>query len=72
MATPSKSVRYFLYWLAFFGLLLFAATLFVWFGVLTLFIEQDSSRLSLVILVGLLVASLHAGYRAYKIDSVIN
>ena len=72
MATPSKSVRYFLYWLAFFGLLLFAATLFVWFGVLTLFIEQDSSRLSLVILVGLLAASLHAGYRAYKIDDEIN
>jgi len=72
MATPSKSARYFLYWLAFFGLLLFAFTLFVWFGVLALFIEQDSSRLSLVILVGLLVASLHAGYRAYKIDDEIN
>ena len=72
MATPAQSARYFLYWLAFFGLLLFAFTLFVWFGVLALFIEQDSSRLSLVILVGLMVASLHAGYRAYKIDSEIN
>lgn len=72
MATPAQSARYFLYWLAFFGLLLFAFTLFVWFGVLALFIEQDSSRLSLVILVGLLVASLHAGYRAYKIDDEIN
>ena len=72
MATPAQSARYFLYWLAFFGLLLFAFTLFVWFGGLALFIEQDSSRLSLVILVSLLVASLHAGYRAYKIDDEIN
>ncbi|HAA36128.1 MAG TPA: hypothetical protein DCE12_04865 [Gammaproteobacteria bacterium] len=58
----------FLYWLAIAGLLALGAVLFVQFGLFALFWEQDTSRLSLVILGGLVVASAHAGYRSWLID----
>ena len=58
----------FLYWLAIAGLLALGAALFVQFGLFALFWEQDTSRLSLVILGGLVIASAHAGYRSWLMD----
>ena len=58
----------FLYWLAIAGLLVLGAALFVQFGLFVLFWEQDTSRLSLVILGGLVIASAHAGYRSWLMD----
>ena len=60
--------RTFLYWLAIAGLLVLGAALFVQFGLFVLFWEQDTSRLSLVILGGLVIASAHAGYRSWLMD----
>ena len=58
----------FLYWLAIAGLLVLGAALFIQFGLFALFWEQDTSRLSLVILGGLVIASAHAGYRSWLMD----
>ncbi len=58
----------FLYWLAIAGLLVIGAALFIQFGLFALFWEQDTSRLSLVILAGLVIATAHAGYRSWLID----
>ena len=60
--------RTFLYWLAIAGLLVLGAVLFVQLGLFALFWEQDTSRLSLVILGGLVIASAHAGYRSWLMD----
>ncbi|MEK9785427.1 MAG: MotA/TolQ/ExbB proton channel family protein [Gammaproteobacteria bacterium] len=68
MHTAQSSGRTFLTWLAFAGLLALGGVVFVQLGMLTLFIEQDSSRLSLVILAGLVLATAHAGYCAYRLD----
>jgi len=68
MAMPESSGRTFLYWLAIAGLMLLGAVLFIHFGLLALFLEQDTSRLSLVILAGLIIASGHAGYRSWLMD----
>ena len=68
MAMPESSGRTFLYWLAIAGLMLLGAVLFIHFGLLALFLEQDTSRLSLVILAGLIIASGHAGYRSWVMD----
>ena len=68
MNTLPSSERTFLYWLALAGLLALGATFFIHFGILQLFIEQDSSRLSLIILAGLVIATAHAGYCAYRLD----
>jgi len=68
MHASQSSGRTFLTWLAFAGLLALGGVVFVQLGVLTLFIEQDSSRLSLVILTGLALATAHAGYCAYRLD----
>lgn len=68
MNTLPSSERTFLYWLALAGLLALGATFFIHFGALQLFIEQDSSRLSLIILAGLVIATAHAGYCAYRLD----
>ncbi len=68
MHASQSSGRTFLTWLAFAGLLALGGVVFVQLGVLTLFIEQDSSRLSLVILTGLVLATAHAGYCAYRLD----
>ena len=58
----------FLYWLAIAGLLVIGAALFIQFGLFALFWEQDASRLSLVILAGLVIASVHAGYRSWPVS----
>ena len=60
--------RTFLYWLAIAGLLGLGAVLFIQFGLFALFWEQDTSRISLVILGGLVIASTHAGYRSWLMD----
>ena len=68
MAMPDSSGGTFLYWLAIAGLMLLGGVLFIHFGLLALFLEQDASRLSLVILAGLIIASGHAGYRSWLMD----
>lgn len=68
MAMPDSSGGTFLYWLAIAGLMLLGGVLFIHFGLLVLFLEQDASRLSLVILAGLIIASGHAGYRSWLMD----
>ena len=65
---PDSSGETFLYWLAIAGLMLLGGVLFIHFGLLALFLEQDASRLSLVILAGLIIASGHAGYRSWLMD----
>ncbi len=65
---PDSSGGTFLYWLAIAGLMLLGGVLFIHFGLLVLFLEQDTSRLSLVILAGLIIASGHAGYRSWLMD----
>jgi len=68
MSFRDSTGRTFLYWLAIAGLLVLGAVLFVQFGLFALFWEQDTSRLSLVILGGLVIASTHAGYRSWLMD----
>ncbi len=68
MSFRDSTGRTFLYWLAIAGLLVLGAVLFVQFGLFALFWEQDTSRLSLVILGGLVIASAHAGYRSWLMD----
>jgi hypothetical protein len=68
MSFRDSTGRTFLYWLAIVGLLVLGAVLFVQFGLFALFWEQDTSRLSLVILGGLVIASAHAGYRSWLMD----
>ena len=68
MAMSDSSGGTFLYWLAIAGLMLLGGVLFIHFGLLALFLEQDASRLSLVILAGLIIASGHAGYRSWLMD----
>ena len=68
MASPHPTGQTFLYWLAIAGLLALGGVLFVHLGLLALFLEQDASRLSLIILAGLIIASAHAGYRAWLMD----
>ena len=68
MAPPPSTGQTFLYWLAIAGLLALGAVLFVQFGLLALFLEQDASRLSLIILAGLIIASGHAGYCSWLMD----
>ena len=72
MAMPDSSGGTFLYWLAIAGLMLLGGVLFIHFGLLALFLEQDTSRLSLVILAGLIIASGHAGYRSWLMDKEFN
>tara|TARA_Y100001960_G_C14638245_1_gene809422 strand:- start:503 stop:1207 length:705 start_codon:yes stop_codon:yes gene_type:complete len=71
MAMPDSSGRTFLYWLSIAGLILLGAILFIHFGGLALFLEQDASRLSLIILAALIIASAHAGYRSWLMDKEV-
>lgn len=54
-------------WLLFAGVALFACYLSWQNGLLTLLLESDSSRISLVILVFFLLATVHAGWQAMRL-----
>lgn len=67
MTCPASVYRTFYHWLLFFGLLLYATYVVADSGLLTNLIDSDKSYLSGTILGLLLVASLDAGRRAYRL-----
>ncbi|MCB1802222.1 MAG: MotA/TolQ/ExbB proton channel family protein [Gammaproteobacteria bacterium] len=67
MTCPASAFRTFYRWLLFFGLLVYAAYVIIENGLITQLFRDDQSFLSVIILALLLLASLDAGRRAYRL-----